>query len=149
MIPQGVGAIVTGGASGLGAASATKLAREGARVAIFMKMKKIDKKQQLSTAYQNWENALNQANQAHPTYNSSNGEYYQDIVMDALRCQNGLCAYTEIQLCPPPFLTPDNWENGRYKNKNRHHNGQLEHFDERLKWKDKDTKKRSNRYLSA
>jgi NAD(P)-dependent dehydrogenase (short-subunit alcohol dehydrogenase family) len=35
MIPKGVAAIVTGGGSGLGAASATKLAREGARVAIF------------------------------------------------------------------------------------------------------------------
>jgi hypothetical protein len=39
-------------------------------------MKKIDKKQQLSTVYQNWENALTQANQEHPTYNSSKGEYY-------------------------------------------------------------------------
>src|SRR5690349_14916387 len=35
MIPKGVAAIVTGGASGLGAASAAKLASEGARVAIF------------------------------------------------------------------------------------------------------------------
>jgi NAD(P)-dependent dehydrogenase (short-subunit alcohol dehydrogenase family) len=35
MIPKGVAAIVTGGGSGLGAASAAKLANEGARVAIF------------------------------------------------------------------------------------------------------------------
>jgi NAD(P)-dependent dehydrogenase (short-subunit alcohol dehydrogenase family) len=35
MVPEGVAAIVTGGASGLGAASASKLASEGARVAIF------------------------------------------------------------------------------------------------------------------
>jgi NAD(P)-dependent dehydrogenase (short-subunit alcohol dehydrogenase family) len=35
MIPKGVAAIVTGGASGLGAASAAKLASEGAKVAIF------------------------------------------------------------------------------------------------------------------
>jgi NAD(P)-dependent dehydrogenase (short-subunit alcohol dehydrogenase family) len=35
MIPKGVAAIVTGGGSGLGAASAAKLAGEGARVAIF------------------------------------------------------------------------------------------------------------------
>lgn len=35
MIPKGVAAIVTGGGSGLGAASAEKLASEGARVAIF------------------------------------------------------------------------------------------------------------------
>ena len=35
MIPKGVAAIVAGGGSGLGAASAAKLASEGARVAIF------------------------------------------------------------------------------------------------------------------
>ena len=35
MIPKGVAAIVTGGGSGLGAASAEKLASEGARVTIF------------------------------------------------------------------------------------------------------------------
>jgi NAD(P)-dependent dehydrogenase (short-subunit alcohol dehydrogenase family) len=35
MIPKGVAAIVTGGGSGLGAASAAKLASEGARVSIF------------------------------------------------------------------------------------------------------------------
>jgi len=35
MIPKGVAAVVTGGGSGLGAASAAKLASEGARVAIF------------------------------------------------------------------------------------------------------------------
>jgi hypothetical protein len=57
--------------------------------------------------------------------------------MDALRCQNGLCAYTEIQLCPPQYLTAENWRNGRYLLQNRIHNGQLEHFDEQLKWKDK------------
>ena len=98
-------------------------------------MRKIDKSQQLSTVYQAWENGLTK----HPSYNSSNGEYYTDIVMDALRCQNGLCAYTEVQLCPPQYLTADNWKDGRYKDtiERRVHNGQLEHFDERLKWKDK------------
>ena len=35
MIPKGIAAIVTGGSSGLGAASAAKLASEGARVTIF------------------------------------------------------------------------------------------------------------------
>jgi hypothetical protein len=63
-------------------------------------MRKIDKNQQLSTAYQTWENNLEINGLNHPSYNSSNGAYYKDIVMDALRCQNGLCAYTEIQLCP-------------------------------------------------
>ncbi len=102
-------------------------------------MRKIDKNQRLSTVYQAWENNLEVNNTPHPKYNSSSGEYYKDIVMDALRCQNGLCAYTEIQLCPPQYLTANNWENGRYNGiiEQRVHNGQLEHFDESLKWKEK------------
>ena len=102
-------------------------------------MKKIDKTQQLSTLYKAWENDLEKKNLPHPKYNSSQGEYYKDIVMDVLRCQNGLCAYTEVQLCPSKYLIPDNWEKGRYKGgiEGRVHNGQLEHFDETLKWKDK------------
>ena len=98
-------------------------------------MRKIDKSEQLSTAYKSWENNLETNNLPHPRYNSSQGEYYKDIVMDALRCQNGLCAYTEVQLCPPQYLTAENWENGRYTLETRTHNGQLEHFDESLKYK--------------
>jgi hypothetical protein len=109
-------------------------------------MRKIDKSQQLSTAYQIWENGLEVSNSQHPSYNSSKvkAEYYKDIVMDALHCQKGLCAYTEVQLCDPQYLTPENWEEGRYKGKveGRVHNGQLEHFDERLKWKNKDEEKK-------
>jgi hypothetical protein len=102
-------------------------------------MKKIDKNQQLSTVYQSWENDLEANDTPHPSYNSSMGTYYKDIVMDALRCQNGLCAYTEIQLCPPQYLTAENWVNGRYHGvlDGRVHNGDLEHFDELLKWKDR------------
>lgn len=104
-------------------------------------MRKIDKTQQLSTIYQEWETGLENSNTPHPSYDSTKikSDYYKDIVMDALRCQNGLCAYTEVQLCPPQYLTAENWENGRYKGEieNRIHNGQLDHFDERLKWKDK------------
>lgn len=100
-------------------------------------MRKIDKNQQLSTVYQSWENNLEANGMPHPSYNSSNGNHYKDIVMDTLRCQNGLCAYTEIQLCPLQYLTAENWENGRYIVRNRVHDGQLDHFDEQLKWKDK------------
>ena len=98
-------------------------------------MRKIDKSEQHSTAYRSWENNLETNNLPHPPYNSSNGEYYKDIVMDVLRCQNGLCAYTEVQLCPPQYLTAESWENGRYSLEIRAYNGQLEHFDESLKYK--------------
>ena len=100
-------------------------------------MQKIDKSQQLSTVYRDWENDLEQNNKPHPSY-TSQGKYYKDIVMDALRCQGGLCAYTEVQLCPPQYLTEDNWKNGSYASKDKVNNGQLEHFDEKLKWKDKE-----------
>ena len=104
-------------------------------------MRKIDKNQRLSTVYQQWENGLENNKTPHPSYDNSKtkSDYYKDIVMDALRCQNGLCAYTEVQLCPPQYLTAENWKNGRYKGiiEKRVHKGQLEHFDERLKWKDK------------
>lgn len=105
-------------------------------------MKKINKKQQLSTVYKKWENDLEEKNTDHPKYISSKGEYYIDIVMDLLRCQNGLCAYTEVQLCPIEFLTDNKWVKGRYKENidGKVHNGQLEHFDESLKWKEKSEK---------
>jgi hypothetical protein len=102
-------------------------------------MKKIDKKKQLSTVYKKWENVLEEKNTPHPKYISSKGEYYIDIVMDLLRCQSGLCAYTEVQLCSLDYLTDNKWEGGRYKEniEGKVHNGQLEHFDEMLKWKEK------------
>jgi hypothetical protein len=102
-------------------------------------MRKIDKSEQLSTAYKEWEKDYEDNKKPHPRYNSSKGKYYDDIVMDALRCQNGLCAYTEVQLCPLEYLTPENWKNGRHKEmKEKVYNGDLEHFDERLKFKVKD-----------
>lgn len=105
-------------------------------------MRKIDKTKQLSTIYQEWETVLENTNIAHPSYDNSTikRKHYKDIVMDALRCQKGLCAYTEVRLCPPQYVMPENWENGRYKGEieGRVHSGELEHFDERLKWKDKE-----------
>ncbi len=58
--------------------------------------------------------------------------------MNLLFCQKGLCAYTEVQLCPQNAIEISNWENGKYKFTYRANDGQLEHFDEKLKSKDKD-----------
>ncbi len=101
-------------------------------------MKKIDKSAILSRDYKNWLNGLEDID--HPKYNSSNGEYYNDIKMSLLYCQNGLCAYTERELCDPKFFTSDNWNENKYirnltDNDKKTIKGDLEHFDESLKEK--------------
>lgn len=101
-------------------------------------MRKIDKTIRFATTYRDWVNDLEARGEDHPPYNSSQGKYYKDIVMELLRCQNGLCAYTEVQLCPPQYFAENCWANGRYQLTDRSQDGQLDHFDERLKWKAKD-----------
>jgi hypothetical protein len=97
-------------------------------------MQKIDKSQILSTNYKTWHNSLGDN---HPTYNSSNNKYYNEIKMCLLHCQKGLCAYTEEMLCDEKYFDISNWQNGKYtpltqiqKNEIQ---GDLEHFDESLK----------------
>jgi len=58
--------------------------------------------------------------------------------VNLLFCQKGLCAYTEVQLCPQDDLKPEFWENGKYKFTTKTFDGDLEHFDESLKSKDTD-----------
>jgi len=98
-------------------------------------MRKIDKTTNLSTKYKEWLDELEDAGENHPKYNSSNFKFYNDIKFDLLRCQKGLCAYTEMRLCPLEFLTEDYWENGKYKFEKGFTKpaGQLEHFDSELK----------------
>jgi len=61
-------------------------------------MKNIDKSVILSTAYKEWEENLEAKQLPHPAYNSSQGQFYRDIIMNLYHCQNGLCAYTERTL---------------------------------------------------
>jgi|AntRauTorckE5430_2_1112549.scaffolds.fasta_scaffold02187_4 hypothetical protein len=102
-------------------------------------MQKIDKSKRNATAYKEWEEKLEIENKPHPKYNSSNGEFYLDIVMDLFSCQKGLCAYTEKRLCNEKHLTSEHWEKGCYTSIKPDFTGQLEHFDESLKAKKKDT----------
>jgi hypothetical protein len=100
-------------------------------------MKKIDKSKILSKNYKDWEKDLKK--EEHPPYNSSyKKEYYIDIKMSLLYCQNGLCAYTEEVLCDPKFIKTENWDENQYKLKlekkdTNEIKGDLEHFDESLK----------------
>lgn len=102
-------------------------------------MRKIDKSQILSTVYNQWEENFEKNNLPHDKYNSATNDYYNDVVMNLLYCQKGLCAYTEVQLCPQEFIEKENWLQGKYQFNNKVHNGQLEHFDESLKSKRNDS----------
>ena len=99
-------------------------------------MKKINKTVILSKNYQKW---LTSLGNEHPKYNSSNNKYYNDIRMSLLYCQDGLCAYTEEQLCDKELIKLENWDDEKYAktldNSTNLINGDLEHFDESLKEK--------------
>ncbi len=101
-------------------------------------MRKIDKTQILSTEYKKWEEYFETNDLPHAKYNSSANEFYFDVVLNLLYCQKGLCAYTEVQLCDQKYLLSENWENGKYKFTEKPFNGELEHFDETLKSKQKE-----------
>ncbi len=101
-------------------------------------MRKIDKTEILATEYKKWEEDFENNQQPHKKYSSDN-KYYNHVVMNLLFCQNGLCAYTERQLCPPEFLDKSNWENGKYIFNGKKWEGTIDHFDATLKSKKKDS----------
>ena len=95
-------------------------------------MKKIDKSKILSKEYFKW---MEELKEKHPKYNSSH-KYIKDIKMNLLYCQNGLCAYTEEQLCDLELLEESYWKDERYIHSLENEdliNGDLEHFDCDLK----------------
>lgn len=101
-------------------------------------MRKLDKTQIISSLYKKWLDDLEEKNIPHPKYNSSQNEFYLDIVMNLFNIQDGLCAYTEQLLCDNKFYDKENWDSGKYQNIRPEFNGQLEHFDESLKSKSND-----------
>ncbi len=101
-------------------------------------MRRLDKTKILSTEYRNWEQNLENSGTLHPTYNSSDGEFYVDIFTNLLHIQEGLCAYTESALCDKQKVTETEWENGRFKLQGINikpfcKGGNLEHFNPDLK----------------
>lgn len=100
-------------------------------------MRKIDKSIILSTAYKKWVDDLEAVGSVHKKYdgNASKFRFYIDVVMNLFHCQEGLCAYTEQQLCPDAFYQEDKWNtNGKYiKELEKVFQGELDHFDESLK----------------
>jgi hypothetical protein len=99
-------------------------------------MKKIDKSIILSKNYEKWVASLGDE---HPQYDRSKNKYYNDVKMSLLYCQEGLCAYTEEQLCDKKLIKPHNWDDEKYATSLNNHtnlvNGSLDHFDKSLKEK--------------
>ena len=93
-------------------------------------MQKIDKTQIFSTVYKKWEEGCGPN---HPSYNSSNGKYYYDVVMNLFHCQKGVCAYSEISLCDDDYYQFELWNNGKYSSQKPEFSGALDHFDPNLK----------------
>ncbi len=75
-------------------------------------MRKLDKTQILSEIYKKWEEDLEDNNKQHPKYTDSKfrKKFYLDIVMNLFYIQNGLCAYTEQELCDEKFFKKENWQ---------------------------------------
>jgi hypothetical protein len=96
-------------------------------------MRKIKKTNILSTQYKSWEESFEEQDSNHPKYSSSKNEHYIDVVINLLNAQEGLCAYTEMRLCPAALIGNDNWQNGKYINRHPEIKGQLDHFDPSLK----------------
>ncbi len=98
-------------------------------------MRKIDKTKILSTVYKEWEQELEEHGKDHPKWRADY-RYYLDVVMNLFYCQQGLCAYTEISLCPLEYFDPENWQDGRYcYSEKPEFFGQVEHFDKKRKEK--------------
>ncbi len=100
-------------------------------------MRKLDKTQILSEIYKKWEEDLEDNNKQHPKYTDSKfrKKFYLDIVMNLFYIQNGLCAYTEQELCDEKFFKKENWQEEIYIFENTEFKGHLEHYDESLKSK--------------
>lgn len=100
-------------------------------------MQKIDKNYDeiLSTKYKTWVDNLEKQGKKHPESRT----YYDDVVMDLFRCQKGVCAYTEMFICPSSLYDKANWKDGKYEIsdeaefKRTDHLGDLEHFNPDLK----------------
>lgn len=97
-------------------------------------MKQINKTCDKATNYKTWLDDIEARNENHPKYGSGTtyNLYSKDIVMNLLRCQEGLCAYTEFRLCNPEHYSDDKWSEGSYTGTYQH-TGQIDHFDDDLK----------------
>ena len=101
-------------------------------------MRKIDKGDAsiLSKGYKNWVDKLEIEAKVHP---EKDRRYYDDVAMNLYKCQQGVCAYTEMFICVPELYDTANWQKKRYKIPDNttyervDHLGEMDHFDPSIK----------------
>lgn len=98
-------------------------------------MRKLNKTITKAKAYKKWHDEIVNNDEDFPVYNSSNGDYYGDIVAELLIIQNGLCAYTERLLYNVDEVNTLKWEDDKLQSSIPKVDGDLEHFDPSLKKK--------------
>ena len=91
-------------------------------------MKKIDKSTKIALQYHKW---LQEDEKPPMKYDSSNNQYYKDVLVNLLCCQGGLCAYTEYRLIDQNIFQQllkyfDN--NGKYYGDKPEADVDIEHF---------------------
>lgn len=77
-------------------------------------MRRLDKTDILATNYKEWLDALAE-DINHPTYKSSKGKFYYDIIANLIWIQKGLCAYTEFCMQDYDKCGVEHWTNGFFK----------------------------------
>lgn len=101
-------------------------------------MQKIDKTEPhiVSTIYKAWlDKLIADGESKDGGYN----KYYDDVSMNLYKCQQGVCAYTEMRICIPELFDDANWIDGRHKlsevadYKRNDHFGELDHYNPNAK----------------
>lgn len=93
-------------------------------------MRRLDKTDILATNYKEWLDALAE-DINHPTYKSSKGKFYYDIIANLIWIQKGLCAYTEFCMQDYDKCGVEHWTNGFFKQ--FEFAGELDHYNPKLK----------------
>lgn len=100
-------------------------------------MRALDKVCNKATAYKTWIDELSAKGEVCKSYYPSH-KYCKDIKANLLLIQNGVCAYTEIQLDDTSQFRDTDWHEGIFDG-NSEFQGHLDHFDSSLKKKGKDS----------
>jgi ribulose bisphosphate carboxylase small subunit len=87
--------------------------------------------------YKEWIDKLCQKNETCTNYYSSH-KYCNDIKANLILKQDGVCAYTEIELDDPSQFSDNDWTNGKYTGVAQFE-GTLDHFDSSLKDKGRES----------
>lgn len=104
-------------------------------------MKQISKNEKFASKFHSVLADLQTQGKAHPDYESGafRNEYYEDVFMDLVISQKGLCAYTEETITTKIDDIREQWKDGKYNGefKRKNFDSTIDHFDSNLKHDDK------------